>query len=284
MESKKKPQTLHFLPTVKQNILTHKKLQDELSLVEAALALSLNGWGDFELSIQSEINSANEQIQITRDGTPDLSFASYYSSLLSACLDGEINIANKNRLDVDPIPEQLVVIKIDDLVDWIRHNKIFGQGFVPSSLAERCSFHEQFTFYTPDMKNDEQEGAEAKPTQMLALHNDLARTTDCDDVTQLKYLLRQAEKENEALKMQIDKLHEYESGEKPSKKSILRVIAGLRHLILKGRDGKGGDFKTQDELSHYLIDKIGEKQSMPSKRTIDSIFSNANKLCPSRTK
>lgn len=258
------------------NVMTTKKLKNELTLKEAALAIFTNGWDQDSWEVEAHLKEEYEHF--------GWHFGPYkydeiYDEVFTACVDGSLRIANSARLGMVPIPDYYIYIDIDDLVNWMLVQKRDGENLVPSCLASACSFSELFQFYD---KDSEAKGiykeSKRNPTPDLALYFGDRVSKDSQALVALQRELKLARQEISRLESALKKNDELFEGKFPKEATLLKIIEQLRRLHLYGTYDKKAQYRTNEELNNVQVDEFENSLLYVSKRHLQASFAAAKKL------
>ncbi|NOI69619.1 hypothetical protein [Vibrio owensii] len=268
--------TFQTFDTEGSRVSTNKKLLNELSIQEAALAIFLNGWNAMDFDCLSHIRDEfNEKSWLGEEFEYDV----IYQTVLTACCDGSLQIANASRLGIVTIPEHLVAIEIDDLVNWILKTKIKGENLVPSHLASICSFSELFQFYDKDLAaTGYYKSATLKPTPGLALFFGEDISDDPQSKVALKRELKEAKREVSRLNRKLLKMEKFMDYKYPTEQSLLKCIAMFHDTTLNGTYDKKSMFRTNEEICLIFEEKYHGKLSYLGTRKLQEIFARIKSL------
>lgn len=257
-------------------IITNKTLSNELTLHEAALAIYMNFW-DYDADICLD-HDRNEHHYSKPPGV-EFKFDIIYQDLLTSCCEGELPIASVGRILGDTIPESLITVTLDDLVNWILKKQYQGERLVSSSLAESCSFSELFQFYDDGTQpNHAENNISLKPTQGLALFYGELEPEEPQSMAAVKRELKLARQEIRRLESALKKNDELLEGKFPKEVTLLKVIEQLRLLHIHGTHDKEAQYKTNEELINVLVDENEHSLIYVSERSLQATFATTKKL------
>ncbi|MEI8599046.1 hypothetical protein P4S64_19850 [Vibrio sp. M60_M31a] len=251
-------------------------LSNELSLRDAALAIYMNDWG-----FQAEIclDHDRQEHNFSKPPWVEFKFDVIYQDLLTACCERELPIASACRILGDTIPENLITVTFDDLVNWILKKQYQGERLVSASLAKSCSFSELFQFHVDGTQpNNADNDISLKPTQGLALFYGELEPEEPQSMAAVQRELKLARQEIGSLESALKKSDELFAGKFPKEDSLLKVIEQMRRLHINGTHDKEAQYKTNEELINVLVDENEHSRIYVAERSLQAAFAAAKKL------
>lgn len=236
-------------------VITNKKLRNELSLNECALAIYLNGFNSYFVKLAMSLEEGHEQEMFNGSVETPFELDLIYEELLTACHEGELYAASRERHPNSEIHESQIFVHVDDLIEWLLKTKREGKNLVPSCLAYLCSWPELFEFYDSDCVKPE--GAMC-PTPSLALYIGENLPDESAPTAVLIHKNKKLRRENAMLKKALEE-------NSPTKHSLLAVIAAQDEILRS-------TYITQEQRVYAIEDALANKGNSIRKRTIEKIL------------
>ncbi|HCG6557373.1 TPA: hypothetical protein NJ652_001220 [Vibrio parahaemolyticus] len=257
-------------------IITNLTLSNELSLRDAALAIYMNDCG-----FQAEIclDHDRQEHNFSKPPWEEFEFDIIYLRLLTACCDGSLRIASAERILGDTVPENLITVTVDDLVNWILKNQYQGGLLVSSCLAKSCSFSELFQFHDDGTQpNNADNDISLKPAPGRALFYGELESEEPQSMAAAQRELKLARQEIGRLKSAQKKSNELFEETFPKESTQLKIIAQLYDLIINGTYDQPALYSTDGQLINVLTELHEHKTTSVSTKTMQTAFANAKKI------